>query len=69
MSNLKVHAIRVKPNQDLKAELDNYVRKHNLKAAFVMTCVGSLTKATLRLAYRGQDQNEVSELYSKTGLN
>jgi predicted DNA-binding protein with PD1-like motif len=59
MSNLKVHAIRVRPNQDLRAELDTYVRVHNLKAAFVMTCVGSLTRATLRLAHDNKEHNEV----------
>lgn len=58
-SNFKVHVIRLRPNQDLNAELDKFVREKNLKAAFIMTCVGSLTKATIRMAYSGQENNEV----------
>lgn len=59
-SNVKVHVIRLKPYQDIYAELDTYVRLHNLKAAFIMTAVGSVRNATLRMAYAGQDHNEVS---------
>lgn len=58
-SNLRVHVIRLRPNQDLNHELDKYVKEHDLKAAFVMTCVGSLTRATLRMAYSGAETNEV----------
>lgn len=43
-------AIRLKPQQDLKAELDQFVCKHSLSAACILTCVGSLTQATLRHA-------------------
>lgn len=58
-SNLKVHVIRLRPNQDLNAELDKYVKENDVRAGFIMTCVGSLTKATLRMAYSGEEQNEV----------
>ena len=58
-SGLKVYALRLKPNQDLFRELENFVRENDLKAAFIMTCVGSLTKATIRLAYSGMHTNEV----------
>ena len=57
-SNLKVYVIRLKPNQDLFKELDAFVRENDLKAAFIMTCVGSLTKATLRMAFGGNIENE-----------
>jgi predicted DNA-binding protein with PD1-like motif len=40
----------LKPGQDLKQELEGFVAKNELKAAFIMTCVGSLKKAVLRLA-------------------
>jgi len=43
-------AIRLKPGQDLKKELDQLVIENQIDAAFVITCVGSLTKAVLRLA-------------------
>ena len=58
-SGLKVYALRLKPNQDLHKELEAFVRENDLKAAFVMTCVGSLTRATIRLAYSGMYKNEV----------
>ena len=58
-SNVKVHAIRIRPGQDLTTELDTYMRVNNLKAAFIMTCVGSVTKAVLRMAHNGQETNEV----------
>lgn len=61
-SNLRTHVIRLRPNQDLYKELDKYVKDNDLKAAFIMTCVGSLTKATLRMAYSGLENNEVFNL-------
>ena len=64
-SPLKVFAVRFKPNQDLLKELETFVRENNLQAAFIMTCVGSLTKATLRMAHNGQETNEVIEILSK----
>jgi uncharacterized protein len=45
-------ALRLKPRQDLKAELDQFVNQHRLEAVCVITCVGSLTQATLRHANR-----------------
>lgn len=48
---MKTYAFRLKPNQDLNKELTDFVHKNDLKAAFIMTCVGSLTKATVRMAY------------------
>ena len=43
-------AVRFKPGQELKSTLLQHVESMNLKAAFVLTCVGSVTKATLRMA-------------------
>lgn len=63
-------ALRLTPQQDLKAELDHLVRKQTIEAACILTCVGSLTKAILRLAnqsqasiYKGQ-----FEIVSLTGV-
>ncbi len=50
----RFHALRLRPGQDLKPALTAYVKKHNLKAAAVVTCVGSLRRAQLRLADRSQ---------------
>lgn len=43
-------ALRLTPQQDLRLELDAVVRAYHLTAACVLTCVGSLTQAHLRLA-------------------
>lgn len=43
-------ALRLTPQQDLRAELDAFAIQHALEAACILTCVGSLTKAVLRFA-------------------
>lgn len=58
-SSLHTYVCRLRPNQDLFKELDKFVKENDLKAAFIMTCVGSLTKATLRMAFSGLETNEV----------
>lgn len=49
-SALICHALRLKPGEELKSNLLQYVKNHKLRAAFIMSCVGSVRKATLRLA-------------------
>lgn len=48
--NMTVFALRLGPGQDLKKELDAFARENSLQAGFIVTCVGSLRKATLRPA-------------------
>ncbi len=50
VENIKIHALRLKPNQDLKQEIEAFVKKENIEAGWIMTCVGSLTQANLRYA-------------------
>lgn len=47
---MKVFALRLKPNQDLKESLKNFVIEQDIKAGFVLTAIGSLKQATLRFA-------------------
>ncbi len=47
---MKIFALRLKPGQDLKRELENFVKLNQIKAGFIITCVGNLEKATLRMA-------------------
>ncbi len=49
-SSLKTYALRLRPGDDLRQELLAFVRARHLRAGAVLTCVGSLTVATLRLA-------------------
>ena len=47
---MQCYPVRLHPGQDIKAELLDFVRRANLQAAFVITCVGSVTSAKLRMA-------------------
>ncbi|WP_246285167.1 PPC domain-containing DNA-binding protein [Hymenobacter lapidiphilus] len=49
-SPLRTYALRLKPGQDLRRELLAFAQAHSLRAACILTGVGSLTTATLRLA-------------------
>ena len=46
----KAHALRLRPGDDLRQALTAYAQAHHIKAGAMVTCVGSLTVATLRLA-------------------
>jgi uncharacterized protein len=50
ISSIRAIALRLSPQQDLKQELDQFVQQHNIEAACVLTAVGSLSQAVLRLA-------------------
>ena len=58
---MKIHAFRIKPGQDLKIFLEDYIRRNRIKAAFILTCVGSLNYAILRMA----DTLEIKEFDEK----
>jgi predicted DNA-binding protein with PD1-like motif len=49
-----VHVLRLRPGADLLVELREYVARAGLRASFVITCVGSLTRATLRYANQSE---------------
>ncbi len=53
---MKTHVFRLTPGEDLLESIVEYCRERNLKAAIVLTCVGSLRMAAIRLA----DQKEVT---------
>lgn len=48
--SLKIYPLRLFPGQDLKQELERVARQQPLQAGFVLSAVGSLSQATLRLA-------------------
>ncbi len=47
---MKIFALRLNPNQDLKFELKKFTAENDLRAGFILTTVGSLKKAEVRLA-------------------
>jgi predicted DNA-binding protein with PD1-like motif len=66
---VKIHAFRLKPGQDLKKEIEAYVQQHHIEAGWVMTCVGSVTQYHLRFANQpqGTKGNGHFEIVSLTG--
>lgn len=51
---MRVYALRLRPGQDLRQELERFTKERGIKAGFVITTVGSLRKASLRLADRSE---------------
>ncbi len=47
---MKTHAFRLLPGQDLKQSLQDFVLQNQISAGLILTCVGSLNGAVLRLA-------------------
>lgn len=58
---MKIFALRLRPGQDLRKEIERFTREKGIKAGFIITTVGSLEKVTLRLA----DQKNVSSFEGK----
>lgn len=66
---MKTHTFRLKPRQDLFDSIEAYVKQRAIEAGCVLSAVGSLTRATLRLANR-EYYNEYEgffEIVSMTG--
>ncbi len=66
---MQIHPLRLLPGHDLRQQLQAYVQQHQLQAAFVITCCGSLTRYHLRFADQpaGQAAQGHFEIVSLTG--
>ncbi|XP_023707668.1 bifunctional protein GlmU-like isoform X3 [Cryptotermes secundus] len=49
-NSMKVYPMRLQPGTEIKSSLVEFVTSRQLNAAFVLTCCGSVIKATLRFA-------------------
>lgn len=47
---MQVHTFRITPGNDLKLEIEKFVKANNIQAGFIITCVAGLSQATLRMA-------------------
>ena len=47
---MKEHAFRLRKGDDLRLSIDEYAKKHNIKAAVIVSAVGCLSKTILRNA-------------------
>lgn len=45
-----IHSLRLTPDQDLKIEIQNFCSQNNISAGCILSAVGSLKVANLRLA-------------------
>ena len=63
------HCFRLNPYQDLKKEIHNYCTANGILAGAIVSAVGSLVQAKVRLAGSGDffEANEKFEIVSATG--
>ena len=68
-SPLMCYVVRLKHGDELRKSLLAFVKNNNLKAAFVMSCVGSSTSSRIRLASATADNeaNYVSIFFFHLG--
>lgn len=58
---LRILTIRLRPGDDLRQRIEQVVKTHHIRAGFILTTVGSLRSANIRLA----DQNEATAFAGK----
>lgn len=66
---MKVFALRLKPDQDLRQSLKTEAKEQNIKAGFIITAIGSLKQATIRFANQSVSTvlNDKFEIISLNG--
>lgn len=66
---MKVFALRLKPNMDLKKSLKIFGESNNIQAGYILTCVGSLSQAKIRFADQSNSKifNQKFEIVSLVG--
>lgn len=67
---MKTYALRLHPGDDPLTTLDTFAIEHQLEAAILLTCVGSLRKVVLRFANKelSTTLNRKFEIVSLTGV-
>lgn len=56
---MKTIIFRLKPGTDLKSAIEAKINEHNVKAGFIITCVGGLGAATVRMAGATPDDQDI----------
>ncbi|MBD1832801.1 DNA-binding protein [Cyanobacteria bacterium FACHB-472] len=66
---MKIFAVRLKPNQDLRKSLKEFTVQQEIKAGFILTAIGSLKLATIRFANQNDSTllNDKFEILSLNG--
>jgi predicted DNA-binding protein with PD1-like motif len=47
---MKTHAFRLHPRQKLREEIDKFTKEKDIRAGIILTCVGNLSLAVIRMA-------------------
>jgi uncharacterized protein len=73
-SNMEVKVIRLRPEQDLKKELEKFVTENRIQAGVLLSCVGSLQMTNLRFANQPkgtafEGKQEIVSLVGTLGLS
>jgi uncharacterized protein len=58
---MKLFSFRLKPGRDLKLEIEKFAKIKSIKAGFIITCVGSLSEVTMRMAGASPDKQDIRE--------
>lgn len=66
-SSMVAHVFRLLPDSDLYGEIISYLKKNNIKAACIISCVGSLKKINLRTA-TGNDFLQIQDNFEIVSL-
>ena len=56
---MKLYTLRLKPQQDLRAELLKFAKTENITAGSIVTCVGALKPFVLRMAGAKPDNQDI----------
>jgi len=69
VNSMKIYVFRLTDGSDLKQEIIRFGKENNIKASFIITCVGGLRRATLRMAedHIIKDFEEKFEIVSLVG--
>ncbi len=59
---MRTITFRLKPGSDLKGSIEKVAHKHAIKAGFIITCVGGLEQATVRMAGAQPDSQDIRAL-------
>jgi predicted DNA-binding protein with PD1-like motif len=67
---MDTHVFRLEPGQPLRESIEEYCRANRLHSACILTCVGSLTLARLRMAGAEEptERNGPFEILSLVGI-
>lgn len=65
---MKIHPIRLKPNDDLKQSLKNFAHQKNIQAGFILSGIGSLKQAQIRFANQ-QISTKLTEEFEIVAIN